>query len=78
MTKSQAESIAIGEPLSLRELQGVLSDAVRDLRAGDTTPASANAMSNAVGKILGTLRLKMDYDKAIGRVSSIPMLEETV
>jgi hypothetical protein len=46
------------------------------LDAGDSTPASANAISNAVGKMLGTAKLQMEYARYMGRKSTIGLLEQ--
>ena len=74
-TKS-AERIEIPtEALTMAQLRGVLSETVMLLRNDERSPASANALSNAIGKFLSTVRLEMDYQRQSGRKASIPLLE---
>jgi hypothetical protein len=61
--------------MSLPELQEVLSDQIRKIEAGETTPAKVNAISNATGKILASVRLQMDYHRLSGKpLPEIPLL----
>jgi hypothetical protein len=63
-----------GTPFSLDEIRVLLADTVRELRAGTSSPATVNALSNATGKILSSVKLEMDYYKAIGRKPQIEMI----
>ncbi len=56
------------------EMRTILSDEVRRIRTDETTPAAANAVSNAVGKILSSVRLEMEYARLVGRKPFIEML----
>lgn len=61
--------------MTLPELQEVLSDQIRKIEAGETTPAKVNAISNATGKILASVRLQMDYHRLSGKpLPEIPLL----
>lgn len=61
--------------MTLPELQEVLSEQIRKIEAGDTTPAKVNAISNATGKILASVRLQMDYHRLSGKpLPEIPLL----
>jgi hypothetical protein len=60
---------------NLNELRGILSDELQRLRDGDTTAANVNAISNATGKILSTVKLEMEYAKLTGKTPDIPMLK---
>lgn len=62
------------ETLSLDDLRGILSDEIRRLRDGETSAATANAVSNATGKILSSIKLEMEYQRLTGRKANIPML----
>lgn len=44
------------------------------IREGNTTAASVNAISNATGKILSTVKLEMEYYRLIGKTPNIPLL----
>lgn len=63
-----------GTVANIAELQVTLSDAIRDLADGDATAANVNAISNATGKILSTVKLQMMYYQALGKTPDIPML----
>jgi len=62
--------------MDVDEMREVLSRTVRGLDSGQATPASANAISNAVGKMLGSVKLQMEYARYMGRRSVIPLLED--
>lgn len=68
-----AKAVTI-ETLTLDELRGILSDEIRRVRDGQTSAASANAVTNATGKILSSIKLEMEYQKLTGRKAHIPML----
>lgn len=53
--------------MSLVEMQAVLSDQIRKVDQGETTPAKANAIANLTGKILAGVRLQMDYHRLSGK-----------
>lgn len=62
--------------MTLEEMRAILSDEVRRVRANETTPAAANAVSNATGKILSSLRLEMEYARLTGTKRDIKMLSD--
>lgn len=53
--------------MTLGDLQAVLWDQISKLENDETTPARANAVSNATGKILASVRLQMDYSRLSGK-----------
>lgn len=59
---------------SLADLQFILSDQIDKVVAGDTTPASVNAVVNATSALLRTVKLQMDYYRQIGKTPMIPLL----
>lgn len=63
-----------GTSFSLNDVRIILADGVRDLRSGTSSPASVNALSNATGKILSSVKLEMEYFKAIGKTPNIDMV----
>ena len=62
------------QPLSLPELQSILSDQIDRIASGETTPAKVNAVVNATSTILRTVKLQMDYYRLIGKTPEIPLL----
>lgn len=62
------------ESMDLDEIRAILSDEIDRLRNDDSTPAKANAVTNAVGKILSTVKLEMEYQRLTGRKANIPLL----
>ena len=62
------------QTLTLEEVRGILSDEIRRLRDGETSAANANAVSNATGKILSSVKLEMEYARLTGKQANIPML----
>lgn len=63
-----------GKVLSLDELRVILSDSIRDIRESEASAANVNAISNATGKILSSVKLQMEYYRLIGRTPDIPIL----
>jgi hypothetical protein len=61
--------------LSLEEIRSVMSEQIRRLQDGETSAATANAISNSVGKILSTVKIELEWAKLTGRKARIPMLD---
>jgi hypothetical protein len=61
--------------LNMAELREALSDQIRKLQTDETTPGKANAVTNASGKILSSIKLEMEYFKQLGRPQTITFLE---
>jgi len=62
------------QPMNINELRGVLSNEIEKIRAGDTTAANVNAVTNAVGKIFSSVKLEMEYCKLVGKTPNIQLL----
>lgn len=61
---------------TLDELRRLLSDEIRKIQEGNTTAANVNAISNATGKILSSVKLQMEYYRLTGKpMPSIPLLD---
>lgn len=73
MEPKEQTSLSEG-PKDVNDLRDVLMDDIRRLRAGETTAANVNAVCNAVGKVLSTVKLQMEYAKLTGRTPEIPLL----
>ena len=60
--------------MNINQLRDVLSDEIYKLRAKKTKPDRTNAVVNAAGKWLQTVRLEMDYCKMVGAKPAIKLL----
>lgn len=60
--------------MNLHQLRDVLADEIYKLRSKKTKPQRTNAVCNAAGKILGSVRLEMDYCKMIGAKPSMKFI----
>lgn len=65
----------MGKSLTIIELREELSAAILGIKEGKQTAANANAITNAVGKILSTVKLEMEYCKITGKPAKIKLLE---
>jgi hypothetical protein len=48
------------------DLRKVLCEEIKRLRSGETTPSALNAIVNASGKIISSVKLELEYNKAVG------------
>ncbi len=64
----------MADGMTLNEIRAVLADEIKKIRDGNTTAANVNAISNATGKILSTVKIEMEYAKLLGRTPNIPLL----
>ena len=53
--------------LNINALREILAEEINMLRAGQTTPANVNAITNATGKILSSVKLEIEYSKLLGK-----------
>jgi hypothetical protein len=77
-TKIESISGERGTLMSMSDIRIVLSDQIRDLAAQSTSPANANAVTNAVGKLLSSLKLEMEYRRQMNRTGGIRLLEAEI
>ena len=61
--------------INLKELRAILAEEIVKLREQKTTPANVNAITNATGKILSTVKLDLEYHKIIGKKPEIDFIE---
>ena len=59
---------------NINDLREILSEEIDKLRAGKTTPANINAITNATGKIFSSVKLEMEYAKILGEKPDIKYL----
>ena len=62
------------EVKTMDDLRMILSEQINRLKQGNTTAANVNAITNATGKILSTIKLEMEYAKLTGRKPIIPFI----
>jgi hypothetical protein len=67
MPMAKAKEARVIQQFTLNELRGILSDEIDKIRSGSTTAANVNAVSNATGKILSTIKLELEAVKLLGR-----------
>ena len=61
-------------------MRNILSEEIDKLREGKTTAANVNAVTNATGKILSTVKLEMEYAKLLGKnphIAFVGLIEES-
>ena len=61
---------------SLNDLRTILSEEIDKVRTGTTSAANVNAVTNATGKILSSIKLEMEYYKLLGKVPDIDFLKQ--
>ncbi len=63
-------------PKTINELRTIMAEEIGNLRSGKTTPATVNAITNATGKILSSVKLEMEYLKMIGQKPDIGFVKQ--
>jgi 3-methyladenine DNA glycosylase Mpg len=63
---------------NMNDIRAILCDEIEKLRDNKTTAANVNAVTNATGKILSTIKLEMEYAKLTNKnpVSTFVQLED--
>jgi hypothetical protein len=59
---------------TVNDLRLILAEEIEKIRSGNTTAANVNAIVNATGKILTTVKMEIEYNKLIGRTPLIPFI----
>lgn len=60
---------------TVNDLRVILAEEITKIRAGTTTAANVNAITNATGKILSTVKMELEYNKLLGKTPFIPFIE---
>jgi len=60
------EEVKTTAPKDISDLRDILCDEIDKLRNDKTTAANVNAVTNATGKILSTIKVQMEYAKLTG------------
>jgi len=66
--------VKVQEVKTINDLRSILLEEIENLRSGKTSPAAINAITNATGKVISTLKLEMDYAKMTGIKPNVLML----
>ena len=61
--------------MDINSLRVILAEEINSLRKGQSTAANVNAIVNATGKILSTVKLEMEYSKIIGKTPEIDFIK---
>lgn len=59
---------------TVNDLRVILAEEIEKIRSGKTTAANVNAIVNATGKILTTVKMEIEYNKLIGRTPNIDFI----
>jgi hypothetical protein len=60
---------------TLEDYQDTLARNIDRLESGEVSPAVANAITGAVGTVLRSVKLRMEYFRMTGKTPEIPLLE---
>lgn len=66
------------QPSSMRDLREMLIDTAKGIRDKSITPAAGNAMANVLGKVVTSVKVELDYYRAVGRTPEIEMMADTL
>jgi len=59
---------------TITDIRLILAEEIVKIRAGETTAANVNAIVNATGKILTTVKMEIEYNKLIGKTPHIDFI----
>ena len=66
-TSMSEGKVSVMNQMTFDQLRSILSDEIDKLRSGDTTAVTVNAISNASGKYLSSIKLQLEIYKMLGR-----------
>lgn len=59
---------------TINDLRSILAEEIQKIKEGKTNPANVNAITNATGKILSSIKLEMEYNKLMNKTPDIPFI----
>ncbi len=62
-------------PKTTTELRAVLCETISAVQSKSMTPDAAEAISNASGKIIASLRVELEYRRMRGEVPALPFMD---
>jgi len=60
---------------NMNDIRQMLAEEIQKLRDKQTTPANVNAIVNATGKILSTIKMEIDYAKLTNKHAKIDFIQ---
>ena len=60
---------------TMNQIREMLCEEIDALRAKKTTAANVNAVVNATGKILTTIKMELEYAKSLGKQANMKFIE---
>ena len=60
---------------TVNDMRVMLTEEIIKLRNGETNAANVNAIVNATGKILSTVKMEIEYNKLLGKVPTITFIQ---
>ncbi len=61
---------------TVSDMRKILAEEIRSLRKGETTAQNVNAVVNASGKLLSSVKLEMEYNRLTGQMPEIPFVQD--
>ena len=61
---------------TVNDLRAILTEEIEKIRTGQTTAANVNAITNATGKILSSVKMEIEYNKLIGKTPKIEYFDK--
>ena len=65
------------QTMNVNDLRTILAEEIEKIRNEETTAASVNAIVNATGKILTTVKMELEYAKLLGITPKIDFIRLT-
>lgn len=64
--------------MNIIELRDILTDRLALLKSGEMDAKTANAMTNVAARVMGSVKLEMDYARAHGKIAKIGFMDGAV
>lgn len=62
---------------NMNDIRAMLCQEIQSLRNKQTTPSSVNAIVNATGKIISTIKLELEYAKLVNKEPAMTFIQLT-
>lgn len=64
--------------MNVIELRDLLTERLTMLKSGEVDAKTANAMTNVAARVMGTVKLEMDYARMHGKIAKIDFMSASV
>jgi len=64
--------------MNIIELRDILTDRLALLKNGEMDAKTANAMTNVEARVMGSVKLEMDYARSHGKIAKIEFMNGAV